>query len=122
VGVHFQTIDEALESVQKSLEQDGVVLLETMIGEEFSRMAFVEDGKIMGMPVARTLNMPTMVQGERTGGWALTAWRRLDAFVSQRMGLQGSRLLCKSGDAIERDRRRYRGFCMANSLPAHGVG
>lgn len=70
MGVHFQSIDDALEKIQQELELNGVVLLEErLIGEEFSRMAFVSDGKVIPMPVAQDFKYAfDGDQGGMTGG------------------------------------------------------
>ena len=70
MGVHFHSLEDALEKVQQELEQDGVVLLEErLIGEEFSRMAFVSDDKIIPMPIAQDFKYAfDGDQGGMTGG------------------------------------------------------
>lgn len=126
MGVHFQTIDEALERVQTSLEQDGVVLLEErLIGEEFSRMAFVADGKIMGMPVAQDFKYAyDGDQGGMTGG--MGAYSMADGSMPflTRDDLQEADLILQlTVNAIEEETGAgYRGFLYGQFITtAHGV-
>ncbi len=54
MGVHLDGLAAALEEVRQELDRSGQVLLEErLIGQEFSRIALVADGKIYGMPVAQ---------------------------------------------------------------------
>jgi phosphoribosylamine--glycine ligase len=54
MGVHLDGVDETLDLVETWIENDGQVLLEErLVGEEFSRMVFVSDEKIVPMPLAQ---------------------------------------------------------------------
>ena len=114
MGVHFQTMEEALEKVEFALSQDGVVLLEErMIGEEFSRMAFVSDGKIAPMPVAQDFKYAfDGDQGGMTGG--MGAYSMADGampFLNSEDLEQADSILQSTVDAIEAESgESYRGF------------
>ena len=126
MGVHFQTIDEALERVQVSLEQDGVVLLEErLIGEEFSRMAFVSDGKISPMPVAQDFKYAyDGDEGDMTGG--MGAYTMSDGsmpFLTKDDLKEAGSILQMTVDAIEKETGAgYRGFLYGQFIAtANGV-
>lgn len=52
MGVQLKDINEALSFIQELLETNSSVLLEEkVIGQEFSRLAFICDGKVIPMPV-----------------------------------------------------------------------
>ncbi|MBM3137135.1 MAG: phosphoribosylamine--glycine ligase, partial [Chloroflexi bacterium] len=54
MGVHFASAKEAIAEVESLLKRDEKVLLEErLVGEEFSRMAFVSGGRIAPMPIAQ---------------------------------------------------------------------
>jgi len=114
MGVHFQTIEEALEKVEIALSQDGVVLLEErLIGEEFSRMAFVSDGKIAPMPVAQDFKYAfDGDQGGMTGG--MGAYTMADGampFLNSKDLEQADSILQSTVEAIEAESGEpYRGF------------
>jgi len=114
MGVHFHTIEEALEKVEFALRQDGVVLLEErLIGEEFSRMAFVSDGKIAPMPVAQDFKYAfDGDQGGMTGG--MGAYSMADGampFLNSEDLEQADSILQSTIDAIEAESgESYRGF------------
>jgi len=114
MGVHFQLIEEALEKVEYALGQDGVVLLEErLIGEEFSRMAFVSDNKIAPMPVAQDFKYAfDGDQGGMTGG--MGAYTMADGsmpFLNEEDVNQADSILQLTVDAIEEESgEKYRGF------------
>ncbi len=114
MGVHFQTIEEALERVQTLLKQDGIVLLEErLIGEEFSRMAFVSDGKISPMPVAQDFKYAfDGDEGDMTGG--MGAYSMVDGsmpFITKNDLAEADSILQMTVDAIEEETGEgYRGF------------
>jgi len=114
MGVHFHTIEEALEKVEFALRQDGVVLLEErLIGEEFSRMAFVSDSKIAPMPVAQDFKYAfDGDQGGMTGG--MGAYSMADGampFLNSEDLEQADSILQSTVDAIEAESgESYRGF------------
>jgi len=114
MGVHFHTIEEALEKVEFALRQDGVVLLEErLIGEEFSRMAFVSDSKIAPMPVAQDFKYAfDGDQGGMTGG--MGAYTMADGampFLNSEDLEQADSILQSTVDAIEAESgESYRGF------------
>lgn len=54
MGVHLKDETEALAAAGEWIQKDGRVLLEErLVGEEFSRMVFVADGRVAPMPVAQ---------------------------------------------------------------------
>jgi len=54
MGVHMDGVGETLDLVEAWIESDGRVLLEErLVGEEFSRMVFISDEKIVPMPLAQ---------------------------------------------------------------------
>ncbi len=114
MGVHFHTIEEALEKVELALRQDGVVLLEErLIGEEFSRMAFVSNNKIAPMPVAQDFKYAfDGDQGGMTGG--MGAYTMADGsmpFLNKEDLKQADSILQLTIDAIEEESGEdYRGF------------
>ena len=114
MGVHFHSIEEALEKVELVLRQDGVVLLEErLIGEEFSRMAFVSDNKIAPMPVAQDFKYAyDGDQGGMTGG--MGAYTMADGsmpFLNEEDLKQADSILQLTVDAIEEESgEKYRGF------------
>jgi len=126
MGVHFQTMDEALERVQDSLDQDGVVLLEErLIGEEFSRMTFVSDGKISPMPVAQDFKYAyDGDEGDMTGG--MGAYTMADGsmpFLTEDDLDEAASILQLTVDAIEKETGTgYRGFLYGQFIAtANGV-
>jgi phosphoribosylamine--glycine ligase len=114
MGVHFHSIEEALEKVELALRQDGVVLLEErLIGEEFSRMVFVSDNKIAPMPVAQDFKYAfDGDQGGMTGG--MGAYTMADGsmpFLKEEDLKQADLILQQTVDAIEEESgKKYRGF------------
>ena len=114
MGVHFHSMEEALEKVEFALRQDGVVLLEErLIGEEFSRMAFVSDNKIAPMPVAQDFKYAfDGDEGGMTGGMgAYTMANRSMPFLIDEDLKQADLILQLSVDAIEEESgEKYRGF------------
>ena len=70
MGVHTSTVAETLDEIDIWLEQDGRVLLEEkLVGEEFSRMAFISDNVIVPMPVCQDFKYAyDGDQGGMTGG------------------------------------------------------
>ena len=114
MGVHFQLIEEALEKVEYALRQDGVVLLEErLIGEEFSRMAFVSDNKIAPMPVAQDFKYAfDGDQGGMTGG--MGAYTMADGsmpFLNEEDLKQADSILQLTVNSIEEESEdKYRGF------------
>lgn len=126
MGVHFHSMEEALARVRSSLEQDGVVLLEErLIGEEFSRMAFVSDGKLIGMPVAQDFKYAfDGDQGGMTGG--MGAYTMADGtlpFLTQEDLYEADSILQLTVHAIEEESGQgYRGFLYGQFIAtAHGV-
>jgi len=54
MGVHLLDDAQALDYSEEWMRRDGKVLLEErLVGEEFSRIVFVSDGKLLPMPVAQ---------------------------------------------------------------------
>jgi len=114
MGVHLVTIEDALKKVQVLLEQDGVVLLEErLIGEEFSREAFVADGKLSYMPVAQDFKYA--YDGDRggmTGGMgAYSMANGSMPFLSESDLQEADIILQKTVTAIEEETGMgYQGF------------
>jgi len=126
MGVHYHTIEEALEKVQAELDQDGIVLLEErLIGEEFSRIAFVSDGNLSAMPVAQDFKYAfDGDQGGMTGG--MGAYTMADGcmpFLTKEDVLDADSILQLTVDAIEAESgESYRGFLYGQFIAtAHGV-
>ena len=126
MGVHFHSIEEALEKVELALRQDGVVLLEErLIGEEFSRMDFVSDTKIAPMPVAQDFKYAyDGDQGGMTGG--MGAYTMADGsmpFLNEEDLRQADSILQLTVDAIEEESgEKYRGFLYGQFMAtAEGV-
>lgn len=114
MGIHFQTVEEALERVQTVLSQDGVVLLEErLIGEEFSRMAFVSDGIVSPMPVAQDFKYAfDGDEGDMTGGMgAYSNSNGSMPFLTENDLKESDSILQMTVDAIEEETGEgYRGF------------
>ncbi len=114
MGVHFQTIEDALAKIQEELDQDGVILLEErLIGEEFSRMSFVSDDKIIPMPVAQDFKYAyDGDQGGMTGG--MGSYTMVDGSMPflNKMDLEEADEIIKlTVKAIEDEMgEKYRGF------------
>ncbi len=126
MGVHCHSIEDALKKVQIALEQDGVVLLEErLIGEEFSRIAFVSDGKVSAMPVAQDFKYAfDGDQGGMTGG--MGAYSMADGslpFLNKEDLQEADSILQLTVDAIEEESgESYRGFLYGQFIAtAHGV-
>jgi phosphoribosylamine--glycine ligase len=126
MGVHYHSIEDALKKVQIALEQDGVVLLEErLIGEEFSRIAFVSDGKVSAMPVAQDFKYAfDGDQGGMTGG--MGAYSMADGslpFLNKEDLQEADSILQLTVDAIEEESgESYRGFLYGQFIAtAHGV-
>ena len=114
MGVHFHTIEEALEKIQQEIEQDGVVLLEErLIGEEFSRMAFVSDGKIIPMPIAQDFKYAyDGDQGGMTGGMgSYTMAGGSMPFLDEEDLVEADSIMALTVKAVEEETgETYRGF------------
>ncbi|MGV8026572.1 MAG: phosphoribosylamine--glycine ligase [Anaerolineaceae bacterium] len=126
MGVHYHSIEEALEKVQAELDQDGIVLLEErLIGEEFSRIAFVSDGNLSAMPVAQDFKYAfDGDQGGMTGG--MGAYSMADGsmpFLTKEDLQDADSILQLTVDAIEAEsNENYRGFLYGQFIAtAHGV-
>lgn len=126
MGVHFQTMEDALQRVQSALDEDGVVLLEErLIGEEFSRIAFVSDGKLSAMPVAQDFKYA--FDGDRggmTGG--MGAYTMTDGslpFLTKADLQEADTILQLTVKAIEQEsHENYRGFLYGQFIAtAQGV-
>ncbi len=114
MGVHFQMLEEALVKVQEELDQDGVILLEErLIGEEFSRMSFISDGKIVPMPVAQDFKYAyDGDQGGMTGG--MGSYTMADGsmpFLKESDLEEADEIIRLTVKAIEEEMgEKYRGF------------
>jgi len=126
MGVHFHSIEEALDKVQYALNQDGVVLLEErLIGEEFSRIVFVSDGKFSAMPVAQDFKYAfDDDQGGMTGGMgAYSMANGSMPFLTKEDLQEADAILQLTINAIEEESgENYRGFLYGQFIAtAHGV-
>jgi phosphoribosylamine--glycine ligase len=126
MGVHFNSIDEALDNVKHELDQDGILLLEErLIGEEFSRMAFVSNHRIVTMPVAQDFKYAyDGNQGGMTGGMgAYTMANGSMPFLLPEDLEQADVILNATVHAIEEEtNQEYRGFLYGQFIAtAHGV-
>lgn len=114
MGVHLNSIDEAVEDAASLIRKDGSVLLEErLVGEEFSRMAFVADGKLAPMPVAQDFKYAfDGDQGHMTGGMgAYTMANGSMPFITEDDLAQADRLMIDVVAALEKETGQpYRGF------------
>ncbi|MCJ7773501.1 MAG: phosphoribosylamine--glycine ligase [Desulfobacterales bacterium] len=114
MGVHFDTVDAALEKVEYLIQTEGVLLLEErLIGEEFSRMAFVSNNTISPMPVAQDFKYAyDGDQGGMTGG--MGSYTMADGsmpFLNKDDIEQADAILQETVSAIEEETGEdYRGF------------
>ena len=114
MGVHFKTMPEALEKIEQLLQKDGTVLLEErLIGEEFSRMAFVSNGIIVPMPVAQDFKYAyDQDRGGMTGGMgSYTMANGTMPFLTERDLKQADEIIKATVTALEQETgEEYRGF------------
>ncbi len=114
MGIQLEGHDKVLEYVGELLETDGEVLLEEcVIGEEFSRMAFVSDGEFAPLPQMQDFKYAyDGDQGLMTGG--MGAFSNADGgmpFVEPEDQLEADRLLREVVKALENlTGETYRGF------------
>ena len=114
MGIQLRDEGEALDYIAQLLETDGEVLLEEcVIGEEFSRMAFVSDGKIAFVPLMQDFKYAYDGDlGLMTGG--MGAYSYADGglpFVEGEELQQADQLLVEVVQALEkRTEETYRGF------------
>jgi phosphoribosylamine--glycine ligase len=126
MGVHFHSVEETLKYVDFLLEQDGVVLLEErLVGEEFSRIAFVSGDKIISTPVAQDFKYALDGdEGSMTGGMgAYTMANGSMPFLSKDDVDQADSILKATVKAIEEETgKEYRGFLYGQFIAtANGV-
>ena len=114
MGVHLHSIDEAVADAESLILKEGSVLLEErLIGEEFSRMAFVADGKLAPMPVAQDFKYAyDGNKGNMTGGMgAYTTANFSMPFISADDLSQADQLMVEVVAALEKETGQpYRGF------------
>ena len=114
MGVHFETMDDTLDKIEHLIQADGVVLLEErLIGEEFSRMAFVSNNTCATMPVAQDFKYAyDGDQGGMTGG--MGSYTMADGsmpFLNKEDLEQADAILQETVTAIEEETGEdYRGF------------
>ena len=114
MGVHFETMDDTLDKIEHLIQADGVVLLEErLIGEEFSRMAFVSNNTCATMPVAQDFKYAyDGDQGGMTGG--MGSYTMADGsmpFLNKDDLEQADAILQETVTAIEEETGEdYRGF------------
>jgi phosphoribosylamine--glycine ligase len=114
MGIQLAGHEEVLDYVDQLLQSDGEVLLEEcLIGEEFSRMAFVSDGVIAPVPLMQDFKYA--YDGDRglmTGG--MGAYSMADGglpFVTSDDLNQADSLLAEVVQALEKTTgEAYRGF------------
>lgn len=114
MGIQLEGHDEALDYVSELLQTDGEVLLEEcVVGEEFSRMAFVSDGDLAPLPLMQDFKYA--YDGDRglmTGG--MGAYSTADGglpFVEPKDQHDADRLLREVVKALEiLTGDAYRGF------------
>lgn len=113
-GTQLEDAGETLAYIQSLLETDGAVLLEEQVlGEEFSRMAFVSDGVLLPVPCMQDFKYALDGdQGLMTGGMGAysTAEGGLP-FLNARDYEQADQLLAETIQALESTTGTpYRGF------------
>lgn len=104
MGVHLKNDDEALDYAEEWIRKDGKVLLEErLVGEEFSRIVLVADGKLLPMPVAQDFKYAKDGDlGPMTGGMgAYTCADGLMPFLLKDELLEADRLLQEVVTALE---------------------
>lgn len=114
MGVHLNSVDEAVADAESLIRKDGSVLLEErLVGEEFSRMAFVADGKLAPMPVAQDFKYAfDGDRGNMTGGMgAYTLANGSMPFISDEELAKADQLMIEVVAALEKETGQpYRGF------------
>lgn len=114
MGIHLHTVEEALLDAESIIQKDGRVLLEErVIGEEFSRIAFVSAGRISGMPVAQDYKYAYDGDlGNMTGGMgSYTCADSSMPFLSEADLVEADRMLADVVAALEIETGdAYRGF------------
>jgi len=126
MGVHFTSMGDVMEKVASQLEQDGVLLLEErLIGEEFSRMAFVSGSTAAPMPVAQDFKYAyDGDKGGMTGG--MGSYTMADGsmpFLTESNLSEADEILQLTVNAIEEETGEdYRGFLYGQFMAtANGV-
>ena len=113
MGVHLQDEAEALDYSEEWIRKDGKVLLEErLVGEEFSRIVLVSNGKLLPMPVAQDFKYAKDGDlGPMTGGMgAYTCADGLMPFLTKDELLEGDRLLQEVVNALDEETgEHYRG-------------
>lgn len=114
MGIQLVGIKEALSYVGELLENDDQVLLEErIVGEEFSRMAFVSDGVLGPMPLFQDFKYAyDGDQGLMTGGMGVYSFSdgRMPFITTQEIA-DADRLLSEVVSALEeKTAQPYRGF------------
>jgi phosphoribosylamine--glycine ligase len=114
MGVHFEDDSQVLDYIEGWIKQDGRVLLEErLVGEEFSRMAFVSDGVIQAMPVAQDFKYAyDGDRGNMTGGMgAYTCADGSLPFIEQSDLESADRMMVETVAALQDETGEgYRGF------------
>ena len=126
MGVHLSSIEEVKQEVKSLLERDGTVLLEErLIGEEFSRMAFVSNHEVLPMPVAQDFKYAyDGDKGGMTGGMgAYTMPNGSMPFLNEEDLKQADSILQLTMDALaEETNEEYRGILYGQFMAtANGV-
>ncbi len=126
MGVHLSSIEEVQQEVKLLLERDGTVLLEErLIGEEFSRMAFVSNHEVVPMPVAQDFKYAyDGDKGGMTGGMgAYTMPNGSMPFLNEEDLKQADSILQLTMDALaEATGEEYRGILYGQFMAtANGV-
>jgi phosphoribosylamine---glycine ligase len=122
-GTQLEDREETLSYIQSLLKADGAVLLEEqVIGEEFSRMAFVSDGVILPTPCMQDFKYAyDGDQGLMTGG--MGAYSMDDGglpFLQQKDYKLADQLLNETIHALEeKTDAPYRGFLYGQFMATH---
>ena len=113
-GTQLEDHEETLTYIQSLLEYDGAVLLEEQVmGEEFSRMAFVSEGVLVPVPCMQDFKYAyDGDQGLMTGGMGSYSMGEGGLpFLTTKDYEQADRLLVETVQALEEETgTHYRGF------------
>ena len=114
MGVHFESDAQVMDYIEGWIKRDGRVLLEErLVGEEFSRMAFVSSGVIQAMPVAQDFKYAyDGDRGNMTGGMgAYTCAEGSLPFLEQSDLESADRMMVETVAALNAETGEgYRGF------------
>ena len=114
MGIQLKTHKDTLDYINSLIREEGIVLLEEkIVGEEFSRMAFISDGVILPAPIMQDYKYAfDGDKGLMTGGMGAYSFRdgKLP-FLLQEDVVSADLLMSEVLEAIEkRTDSSYRGF------------